>query len=189
MGVLGNAIKFGVIPGAASEAAGEATAGTGIEPWARFIAGAGAGVGADLAATGFGAAARAGKNFVRPFSTRRPTGHRRDQTARGVHRPGRRARGTGQGGGVAGSRRRARRNRSRLAADDGTTHRRSRRALARTRTGDEATRPREIESVRNRIATTKRRTDGGVGRNPADGRAGSGREHGSATDGRDRGQP
>ena len=55
MGVVGNAIKFGVIPGAASEAAGEATAGTGIEPWARFIAGAGAGVGADLAATGFGA--------------------------------------------------------------------------------------------------------------------------------------
>ena len=45
MGVVGNAIKFGVIPGAASEAAGEATAGTGIEPWARFIAGAGAGVG------------------------------------------------------------------------------------------------------------------------------------------------
>ena len=68
MGVLGNAIKFGVIPGAASEAAGEATAGTGIEPWARFIAGAGAGVGSDLAATGIGAAARAGKNFVRPFT-------------------------------------------------------------------------------------------------------------------------
>ena len=68
MGVLGNAIKFGVIPGAASEAAGEATAGTGIEPWARFIAGAGAGVGADLAATGAGAAWNAGKNLVRPLS-------------------------------------------------------------------------------------------------------------------------
>ena len=68
MGVLGNMAKFAVIPGAASEAAGEATAGTGIEPWARFLAGAGAGVGSDLAATGFGAAARAGKNFVRPFS-------------------------------------------------------------------------------------------------------------------------
>ena len=68
MGVVGNAIKFGVIPGAASEAAGEATAGTGIEPWARFVAGAGAGVGADLAATGAGAAWNAGKNFVRPLS-------------------------------------------------------------------------------------------------------------------------
>ena len=68
MGVLGNAIKFGVIPGAASEAAGEATAGTGIEPWARFLAGAGAGVGSDLAATSAGAAWNAGKNFVRPLS-------------------------------------------------------------------------------------------------------------------------
>ena len=66
LGVLGNAIKFGVIPGAASEAAGEATAGTGIEPWARFIAGTGAGVGSDLAATSIGAAARAGKNFESP---------------------------------------------------------------------------------------------------------------------------
>jgi len=64
MGVLGNAIKFGVIPGAASEAVGEATAGTGIEPWARFVAGAGAGIGADLAATGAGAAWNAGKNLV-----------------------------------------------------------------------------------------------------------------------------
>ena len=64
MGVLGNAIKFGVIPGAASEAVGEATAGTGIEPWARFVAGAGAGIRADLAATGAGAAWNAGKNLV-----------------------------------------------------------------------------------------------------------------------------
>ena len=68
MGVLGNAIKFGVIPGAASEAVGEATAGTGIEPWARFVAGAGAGIRADLAATGAGAAWNAGKNLVRPLS-------------------------------------------------------------------------------------------------------------------------
>ena len=58
--------KIGVIPGAASEAAGEATAGTGIEPWARFIAGAGAGVGSDLAATGR-AAATGIENYIAPM--------------------------------------------------------------------------------------------------------------------------
>lgn len=43
-GVVTNAIRYGVLPGLASEAAGQATAGTSYEPWAR----AGAGIAAGL---------------------------------------------------------------------------------------------------------------------------------------------
>lgn len=43
-GAAGNAIRYGVIPGVASETAGQATEGTAIEPIARAVAGLGAGV-------------------------------------------------------------------------------------------------------------------------------------------------
>lgn len=43
-GVVGNAVRYGIIPGIASEAAGQATEGTAYEPWAR--------IGGGLAAAG-----------------------------------------------------------------------------------------------------------------------------------------
>ena len=45
-----NAIRYGVLPGLASEAAGQATEGTGLEPWARAGAAIGTGAAAGLAA-------------------------------------------------------------------------------------------------------------------------------------------
>lgn len=42
---VGNAMRFGVVPGLASEAAGQATEGTAFEPWARAGAGVAAGLG------------------------------------------------------------------------------------------------------------------------------------------------
>ena len=48
-GVVGNAIKFGVLPGVASEAAGDLTRGTPVEPYARVLAPILAGGGAALA--------------------------------------------------------------------------------------------------------------------------------------------
>lgn len=45
-----NAVRYGVVPGLASEAAGQATEGTGYEPYARVAAGVGAGVGASMLA-------------------------------------------------------------------------------------------------------------------------------------------
>jgi hypothetical protein len=42
---VGNAIRYGIVPGIASEAAGQATKGTAYEPWARAGAGVVAGVG------------------------------------------------------------------------------------------------------------------------------------------------
>lgn len=47
---IGNAIRYGVVPGIASEAAGQATEGTAWEPWARAGAGVAAGVGMALTA-------------------------------------------------------------------------------------------------------------------------------------------
>ena len=44
-GVVGNAIKYGVVPGVASEWAGQATEGTAWEPWARTGAAVAAGMG------------------------------------------------------------------------------------------------------------------------------------------------
>lgn len=55
---VGNAMRFGVVPGLASEAAGQATEGTALEPWARAGAGIGAGLGmAALQRPGSGAQA------------------------------------------------------------------------------------------------------------------------------------
>src|ERR1019366_3974734 len=51
--IAGNLLKFGVLPGAASEAAGEATQGTGAEPYARLAG----------AVLGGGAAPMAGKAY------------------------------------------------------------------------------------------------------------------------------
>lgn len=47
--ILGNAFRFGVVPGVASETAGQLTKGTAAEPWARAGAGIAAGVGMAVA--------------------------------------------------------------------------------------------------------------------------------------------
>lgn len=53
---LGNTVRYGVIPGALSETAGQITEGTDLEPWARVAAGLlGAGAGAIQASAGAGA--------------------------------------------------------------------------------------------------------------------------------------
>ena len=57
-------VKYGVVPGAASEAAGQATEGTPIEPYAR----AAAGVGGGLAPAAVSLAKSAGRSFMEPFS-------------------------------------------------------------------------------------------------------------------------
>jgi hypothetical protein len=62
---LGKAIvKYGVVPGAASEAAGQATEGTQLEPYARVAAAFGGG----LAPAVGQVAKRAGKSFIEPFT-------------------------------------------------------------------------------------------------------------------------
>jgi ddrB-like ParB superfamily domain len=62
---LGGAlVKYGVIPGAAAEAAGEATEGTPLEPYARVAGAVGAGVAPTLGKVAQGAA----KTFLEPFS-------------------------------------------------------------------------------------------------------------------------
>lgn len=53
-----NALAFGVAPGLASEAAGQATEGTAVEPWARAGAGLAVGLGAGMVGRPGGAAAR-----------------------------------------------------------------------------------------------------------------------------------
>lgn len=49
-GAIGNTVKYGVVPGLASEAAGQATEGTAAEPYARIGTALAAGVGTGLAA-------------------------------------------------------------------------------------------------------------------------------------------
>jgi hypothetical protein len=62
---LGKAVaKYGVAPAVASEAAGQATEGTPLEPYAR----AAAGVGAGLAPAAANVAQRGIKNFAEPFT-------------------------------------------------------------------------------------------------------------------------
>jgi hypothetical protein len=67
-GVAGNALKFGVVPGLASEAAGEATEGTPYEGAARVVGGLAGGLGAAGAAKATSAATGAAKSFVQPFT-------------------------------------------------------------------------------------------------------------------------
>lgn len=43
-GIVSNAVRYGILPGLASEAAGQATEGTTYEPYARAVAGVGAGI-------------------------------------------------------------------------------------------------------------------------------------------------
>jgi hypothetical protein len=57
-------VKFGVVPGAASEAAGQATEGTPLEPYARTAAAIAGG----LAPAAAKSAANAGKAFLEPFT-------------------------------------------------------------------------------------------------------------------------
>jgi hypothetical protein len=64
--LAGNAIKYGVIPGALSEAAGQATEGTVVEPYARTVAGLAGGLGADAVAGSTKMAAAAGKAWWEP---------------------------------------------------------------------------------------------------------------------------
>lgn len=56
-GAVGNAVRYGVVPGVLSEAAGQATEGTALEPWARVAAGI---LGAGVMAVGANAGAGAG---------------------------------------------------------------------------------------------------------------------------------
>lgn len=69
-GIGANAIKYGVVPGVASEFGGQATEGTAAEPYAR---GAGAllgGVGADLATAGAKAGTRAVGSYIEPMGAK-----------------------------------------------------------------------------------------------------------------------
>ena len=63
---VGNVIKYGLVPGALSETAGQATQGTSAEPYARAIAGLTGGIGADLATGAGRAAAGAARNWWEP---------------------------------------------------------------------------------------------------------------------------
>ena len=71
-GAVGNAIKYGVIPGVASETAGQLTQGTAAEPYARGAAALVGGVGSDLAVAGGSAVKSAAKNWWEPATEAGP---------------------------------------------------------------------------------------------------------------------
>ena len=63
-----NAARYAVVPGIASEAAGQATEGTQLEPWARLAGGMGAGSASATGESAIRNAVRLAKNFVEPMS-------------------------------------------------------------------------------------------------------------------------
>lgn len=63
-----NALRYGVAPGVASEAAGEVFDGTSAEPYARIAGGLAGGLGAGLAEIGTGQAINAAKKYVQPLT-------------------------------------------------------------------------------------------------------------------------
>jgi len=67
--VAANVAKYALVPGVASEAAGQATAGTPLEPYARTAGALVGGVGADLGTAGAAQVGKFAKSYMEPMGT------------------------------------------------------------------------------------------------------------------------